>query len=192
MDNVQDVKGTGQDAYKHQKIYEEKKAKNKIILGWIFFAMSIFSLVSVFIFPLYKFNLIDNKANLKIVGNFTAVKMISEYFSKGFGDYSLLSTGLMLSTVLILVAMVYMIAASVFAVILKGKTSGFLKKMTSFTALEIVSTIQFILLIINMITTKVQVSGNAENGTEFWIVFILSFLMVCFSISLSTPNHTEE
>ena len=81
MGNAQNVSEMSQDAYRHQKYFEEKKARNKILLGWIFLAMSVFSLVSVFVFPLYKYNYSNNKAGLSLNGNFTAIKMISRYFS---------------------------------------------------------------------------------------------------------------
>lgn len=192
MGNAQNVNGMSQDAYRHQKYFEEKRARNKIMLGWVFLAMSIFSLVSVFVFPLYKYSFSDKNSGLNLNGNFTVIKMISKYFSKGYGDYSALNTFTMISSVLLVVVMIYIVAASVFSVILKGKTSGFLQKTTSFVAIEIAATVQFILLMINMLFAKIDVSGNATNGIEFWIVFVLSFLMVCFSISLSTPSHIED
>ncbi|MCI8668206.1 MAG: hypothetical protein HFI34_01595 [Lachnospiraceae bacterium] len=192
MGNAQNVSEMSQDAYKHQKYFEEKKARNKILLGWIFLAMSVFSLVSVFVFPLYKYNYINNKAGLSLSGNFTAVKMISKYFSKGYGDYSVLNTFTMISSVLLIAVMIYIVVAAVVSVLFKGKAGGSLRRMTSFIALEIAATVQFILLMINMLFTKIDVSGNAVNGTEFWIIFVLSIVLVCFSISLSTPAHLED
>lgn len=192
MGNAQNVSEMSQDAYRHQKYFEEKKARNKILLGWIFLAMSVFSLVSVFVFPLYKYNYSNNKAGLSLNGNFTAIKMISRYFSKGYGDYSVLNTFTMISSVLLIAVMIYIVAAAVVSVLFKGKAGGSLRRLTSFIALEIAATVQFMLLMINMLFAKIDVSGNAVNGIEFWIIFVLSIVLVCFSISLSTPVHLED
>lgn len=192
MSNEQNVKEITKDAYMHQKVYEKKKARNKELLSWVFLAMSVFSLISIFVFPLYKYNMIDKKSNFSIQGNFTSVKIISEYFSKGFGDYAVLNTITMVSTVLIIAVMIYIVIGAAVSIFLKGKTSGWLQKITSYTALEIAAAIQFVLIIINMVATKVDVSGSATNKIEFWIVFILSFVSICFCISLSTPVHTDK
>ena len=192
MGNAQNVSEMSQDAYRHQKYFEEKKARNKILLGWIFLAMSVFSLVSVFVFPLYKYNYSNNKAGLSLNGNFTAIKMISRYFSKGYGDYSVFNTFTMISSVLLIAVMIYIVAAAVVSVLFKGKAGGSLRRLTSFIALEIAATVQFMLLMINMLFAKIDVSGNAVNGIEFWIIFVLSIVLVCFSISLSTPVHLED
>lgn len=192
MSNAQKVKETSMDAYAHQKVYEEKKAEKKVLVSWIFLAISIVSLVSVFIFPMYKYKYTNRDTGFSISGKFTSVKMISKYFSNGFGDYALLNTITMLSVVLIIVAIIYIVIGAAVSIFLKGKMSGLLRKATNYTTLELVATLQFVLLIINMIAAKIDVSGSVTNLIGFWIISATTILLVCVSISLSTPTQTSK
>lgn len=192
MGNAQDTTASSQDAYRHQKMYEVKKAKNKVVLGWVFLAVTAFLLLSIFIFPLYDYKNIDAVTGKPITVEYNAPKMISEYFSGGFGDYAVLNTLVMISLVLVIALIVYILVASFITVVLKDKTSKLIRKLTSFTSIEVASTLLLIFLIINMVSAKIDVSGNATNKIGYWIQLIISALLVCFSITLSTPNTDKK
>lgn len=187
MGSEQNLTANSLDAYAHQKMYEEKKYKSKLILSWVFVALSIASLVMALVMPVYEYNHRNKKTQYRIEGEFTLPKMVTEFFDGGLGEgVGLLNTLAMVSAVLVLVCMVYLAISTLLAALFRGKLTGIANTLTSYGVIELVSTLQFVFLMMNVIAARVDVSGELKNQPEFWVIMVSSYVFIALSISLST------
>lgn len=178
----------GKDILVSQEKFKSRVRKNKTIFSWILLVLAVATLVAYFALPLYEYRLIPKKSGeLSIIGKFTVVEIIQKFFNKELGAIGILNSCAVLTSVIIILTSIYLAVSScALNFINKAKLSGFAKKVLSYDFIEKIVVIQFILLILNMVFSKVDVSGNADNGLGFWIVFVSSIAMTCFSISLSS------
>lgn len=219
MGNTQEK---GQDAYKHQELYEARVQKRKVISSWIFLLLAIITLVSVFTTPIYKYDYkrkstkVENKYKVpkfEIKGEYTVVDLISKSIS-GDMDYrhffdewessttlkeglepfpesekeskSILNVLTMVSAVLLIVDLICIVVALFMAVVVNKKRPASLKKITNYGVIEVLATLQFVILMANMIFARIDVAGKITNLFEFWLLMATSVIFVALSISLST------
>lgn len=171
--------------YENQLIFEKRKEKKKLIYSMMFLVASVISLILLFVVPIFKYTY--NGENISINGEYTAVYIIQKYFANELGTMSFLNTGLIISMFALIILTIYTLVASVmnFACKKAVAENKLLSKLFNYGMLEILSTVLFVVLLASMLFCKIDVSGNAENGIAFWMMFVTSIVMICTSIPLS-------
>lgn len=187
MGSKQNLAANSMDAYSHQTAYDQAVHQRKVIMSWVFVVLTAVTLIMTFIMPVYEYAHRNKKTQYKIEGEFTIPKMISEFFKGGLGEeVGFLNTLAMLSAVLLIVCMIYLVVATFMAAAFRGKLTGIAELLTSYGVIEIVATLQFVFIMINMITARVDVSGEAKNMPQFWVIMATSYIFIALSISLSS------
>ena len=191
MDNTDVKKETLGDMnlYSNQAKYNSYVVKKLLVYRFAFLISAIASLVTMFVIPMYKYELLGKKrGQMRIIGNYTPEYIIEKYFNMTLGPHSLLNTCLVISIVFMMILSLYLVIGAVINLFAKKQieAKGFISKIFSYGILEVVAVVLFILLLLSMVFCKVDVTGNAENIIGFWIVFAASIVMTCTSISLSS------
>lgn len=180
---AKDTKNT--DLYASQFAFDQRKAKIKVIYSLIFLAASVISLVMLFVVPLYKYTY--SGENISINGEYTSVYIIQKYFANELGATGVLNTGLIISLFVLIILSVYLLVGGIVNIICKKtiKDKKALSKLFNYSLLEILCVVMFLALFASMLFCKIDVSGKAENGLSFWVLFATSIFMICTSIPLS-------
>ena len=191
MDNTKSKKVTLGDAklYANESrynIYVENKMK---VFRILFLISAIASLISMFIIPMYKYEMLGRKkGQTRIMGSYTPEYIIEKYFNMTLGPHTIFNTGLVIAIVVMMILTLYLTVGAVLNLAAKKlmDSQGFVSRLFNYGLLEIIAVALFICLFLTMVFCKVDVLGNAVNIEGFWIVFVGSIVMTCTSISLST------
>lgn len=176
------------DLYANQLKYNTYVEKKHSIYNVLFFISSIVSVLSIFVLPMYKYELLGKKrGQMKIIGEYTAEYIIKKYFNLTLGPHSLLNTCLVISIVAMIVLSVYILVGAVINLFAKKvlESNRIVSKLFNFDLLEVTSVVLFICLMLSMVFCKVDAFGNVKNVMGFWTMFISAIVMTCTSIALS-------
>ena len=176
------------DLYANQLKYNTYVEKKHSIYNVLFFISSIVSVLSIFVLPMYKYELLGKKrGQMKIIGEYTAEYIIEKYFNLTLGPHSLLNTCLVISIVAMIVLSVYILVGAVINLFAKKvlESNRIVSKLFNFDLLEVTSVVLFICLMLSMVFCKVDAFGNVKNVMRFWTMFISAIVMTCTSIALS-------
>lgn len=190
MDNTKTKKDyNDSELYANQLNYNAYVEKKQNVYRVLYLVASIISLVSIFILPMYKYELLGKKkGQMRIIGEYTAEYIIEKYFNYSLGPHSLLNTALIISIFAMIILSAYVIVGGVMNLFAKKKieSNATLAKLFNYGMLEIIATVLFVVLMISMVFCKVDAFGNVENMIGFWAIFASSIVMICTSISLSS------
>lgn len=191
MDSTETKKKSynGTDLYENQLKYNTYVENKRKVYRVLYLIAAVVSLVSIFILPMYKYELLGKKkGQMRIIGEYTGEYVIEKYFNYGLGPHNMLNTGLMISLILLILLAAYVTVGGVMNIFMKKKieSGNIVNKLFNYGMLEIIATAMVIVLMLSMIFCKVDASGSVENMIGYWTVFVSSIVMICTSISLSS------
>lgn len=191
MDNVVTKKSELEDVdlYKAQERYGRYMAKKRMAYTIMFALASVISLVVMFVIPMYSYHSLGKKRNgpPKIIGEYTAEYIIEKYFNLTLGPKALLNTCLVIVLAAMIIMAAYVAVGGVLNLVAKKvlEKNKIIGKLFNYGMLEVISSSLFVALMASMMLAKIDLSGNVDNATGFWIVFVASLVMICTSIPLS-------